>query len=206
MKRLITTLLFTVGLLTALAPAASADGHDLTGVDVQIDNTIQSVAFNFPDETPFGSQGPETIGAGVEFAECCDGFYAVDLSADQISMTWIGDDDTYARVIEDGTFDRYYFTFDEPVLAGASLNSASTLPADITVASATELLIVVGPGMEIGTGFDALIDVTVAEGGPSELASTGVSSWELAIIGATAIVGGAMLVTWSRREPAVVEY
>jgi len=115
-------------------------------------------------------------------------------------MKWVGDSQ-YARVIEDGTFDRYYFTFDEPILKSVSLASSSTLPANLTVSSSTELLVEVAPGMEVGDGFDVVIDVVPLE----ELAVTGAGSAELLIIGLTVLVAGAMLVTAARngrREPA----
>ena len=57
----------------------------------------------------------------------------------------------------------------------------------------------VGPGMQIGDGFDVVIDVTTVAG-PAELAFTGAGSAELAVIGATAIAGGVGLVAWSRRR------
>jgi len=202
MKRITTTLLLAFGLLALAAMPASADGHGLTTTSVEIENTIESPTFGFDEETPFGDQGPKIVGDTVEFPECCDGFYAIDLSSDQISMKWIGDSQ-YARVIEDGTFDRYYFTFDEPVLESASLNASSTLPVNVTVTSATELIVEVAPGMEVGDGFDALIDVATSEGTPTELASTGVSSWQLAIIGATIVVAGVMLVGWSRSRTVI---
>lgn len=199
MKRILTTLVLAAALMLTLAPAAQADDHDLTGVSVQIDNTIESVAFDFPEETPFGSQGPTAIGPGIEFAECCDGFYEIDFAGDQFSMRWIGDPQ-FARVIEDGTYDRYYINFDEPVLAGAAVASSSTLPATVTVASTTQLIVEIGPGMEVGDGFDATINLTIADGGPTELATTGVDSWQLAIIGATVVLAGMAFVAASRNQ------
>ena len=199
MKRLFTGLLLAAMMMMAAAPAASADDHDLNGVSVKIDNTIESQAVGFPEETPFGSQGPVAINATIEFAECCDGFYEVDLTENQISMRWIGED-SFARVIEDGTFDRYYFTFGEPVLAGATLAPSSTLPVEITVVSATEMIVEVGPGMQIGDGFDALIDLTLVGVGPSELAFTGAYSWQIALGGLAAIAVGAGLVAMERKQ------
>lgn len=92
MRRQLIGVLFALATLLALAPAASADDHGLDGVSIKIDNTIESQAFGFPEETPFGSQGPVAINDTIEFAACCDGFYAVDLTDSQITMRWIGDD------------------------------------------------------------------------------------------------------------------
>lgn len=199
MKRLLGIILLATSLLLGFAPTALAQENDLNGLSVEVVNTIEAPAFGFEGENPFGAQGPVQINATVEFAVCCDGFYDIDLSGDQISMRWIGDAQ-FARVIEEGTFDRYYFTFGEPILAGASNSANATLQPNITVLSPTELLVVISSGMEIGDGFDALIDVAVVGGdsSPSELAFTGASTWQLALVGATAIIGGAALVTASR--------
>lgn len=198
MKRIISALALAALLVAFAAQPAQADGHDLNGVSVKVENTIESVAFDFPEETPFGEQGPVAINATIEFAECCDGFYEVDLTGNQISMRWIGAE-SFARVIEEGTYDRYYFTFGEPVLASASTSSSSTLPVITTVLSPTELLVEVGPGMQVGAGFDALIDVNVS-GDANELAFTGVETGPLAVIGVTSIVAGLTLVAWSRER------
>lgn len=200
MKRKLAMLVLAALLMIGMAPSASADGHDLTGVGVEIENTIEAPAFGFEGENFFGKQGPRAINATVEFPECCDGFYSVDLTGNQISMKWIGDPN-FARVIEDGTFDRYYFTFLEPVLAGASLNASSTLPANVTFTSSTELLIEVAPGMEVGDGFDILVDIAVVgDSSPAELAFTGAETGLLALAGGAAIATGALLVRWSRRS------
>lgn len=201
MKRILSILALSAALLAVFTPAAIADDHasPLEGVSVKIDNTIEAPAFGFEGENPFGSQGPVAINATVEFAQCCDGFYAVDIDGTQVSMKWIGDP-SFARLIEPGTFDRYYFTFGEPVLAGASLNGASTLPANVTVTSPTTMTVVIGEGMQIGDGYDALIDLQLAGAAPAQLAFTGVETTVLAVIGGTAIAAGAGLVAWSRRN------
>ncbi len=202
MKRILSSLALTAALLAAFAPAAAANDHsnaDLEGVSVKIDNTIEAPAFGFDGETPFGSQGPVAINATVEFAACCDGFYVVDIDGTQVSMKWIGDAQ-FARVIEPGTYDRYYFTFGEPVLAGARLNGASTLPANVTVTSPTTMTVEVAPGMQVGEGFDAFIDLQLVGAAPAQLAFTGAETTVLAIIGSTAVVAGAGLVAWSRRS------
>lgn len=202
MKRILAILTLTAALLAAFAPAAAADDHldgDLTGVSIKIENTIESQAFGFTEETPFGAQGPVAINATIEFAACCDGFYEIDIAGSQVSMKWIGDAQ-FARVIEPGTFDRYYFTFGEPVLAGAGINAASTLPANVTVTSPTTMTVEVAPGMEVGDGFDALIDLQLVGAAPAELAFTGAETTVLAIAGGAAIVVGSGLVAWSRRS------
>lgn len=200
MKTKLTTLLLSAALVFVLAPTAQAQDNDLNDVGVKIVNTIEAPAFGFEGENFFGEQGPVAINATIEFAQCCDGFYEVNLTGNQISMKWIGDAQ-FARVIEPGTYDRYYFTFLEPVLAGASLNPSSTLPANVTVTSPTEMLVEVAPGMEVGDGFNALIDVAVVggSGGSAELAFTGVETGLAAVGGATAIAAGALLIGWSRR-------
>ncbi len=201
MKRIFSILALSAALLATFTPSAMADNHggSLDGVSVKIDNTIEAPAFGFEGETPFGSQGPVAINATVEFAQCCDGFYAVDIDETHVSMTWIGDA-SFARVIEPGTFDRYYFTFGEPVLAGARLNSTSTLPANVTVTSPTTMTVVIGEGMQIGDGFDAVIDLQLVGAAPAQLAFTGAETTVLAIVGATAVAAGAGLVAWSRRN------
>ena len=204
MKRILSTLAIGAALLALLAPAAVADDHvdaGLDGVSIKIDNTIESQAFGFLEETPFGSQGPVAINDTIEFADCCDGFYVVDITDTQVSMKWIGDAQ-FARVIEPGTFDRYYFTFGQPVLAGASINAASTLPANVTVTSPTTMTVEIGPGMQVGDGFDATIDLRLLGAQPSELAFTGAETTTLAVAGGAAIALGAGLLAYSRRKDA----
>jgi len=67
-------------------------------------------------------------------------------------------------VIEDGTFDRFYFSFVPELLAGATLlvvdadGNIALPPGDkdvplITVTDASNLVIEFGPGVEVGPGF-----------------------------------------------------
>lgn len=191
---------FAAALLATFAPGAHANDHDLNGVSVKVENTIEAPAFGFDGEAPFGGMGPVQVNATVEFADPEVLYYTIDVTGNQISMTWVGPDNI-ERVIEEGTYDRYYFTFGEPLLAGATLNGASTLPANVRVTSPSTLTVEVGPGMQVGDAFFSIIDIAiVGDSAPAaELAFTGASTAQLAVIGATAVASGAGLVAWSRK-------
>lgn len=135
-------------------------------VQVNITNTIQG-AFTENVEAPYGQDvGFQEIGSGLELDDTATGFvYDISVSETGLSMAWVSNEnnDKLARVIEDGTFDRYYIKFDQPILAGASVNTKASLTPDIISISDSELVIQVGPGMEVGPGFDAELVFGFAE-------------------------------------------
>jgi len=135
-------------------------------VQVSITNTIQG-AFTENVEAPYGQDvGFQEIGSGLELDDTATGFvYDISVSETGLSMAWVSNEnnDKLARVIEDGTFDRYYIKFDQPILAGASVNTKASLTPDIISISDSELVIQVGPGMEVGPGFDAELVFGFAE-------------------------------------------
>lgn len=138
-------------------------------VQISITNTIQG-AFTENAEVPYGQDvGFQEIGSGLELDDTTTEFvYDIMVTETGLSMAWVSNEnnDKLARVIEEGTFDRYYIKFDQPVLAGASVNSNASLAPDIISMSDSELVIQVGPGMEVGPGFDAELIFEFADTAP----------------------------------------
>ena len=93
----------------------------------------------------------ETVSGAVEFPDYLLGLYDVDIAEYSISFKVVAaaDDPTYSpffRVLEAGTFDRYYLTFDntQNVNGFTSSNSSVNLRID-----SDKVLVI-----EIGEGFD----------------------------------------------------
>lgn len=161
MKRIILSLI-TVSLIGLLA-ACSQKTPTLDGTALTIKNTIQAPAFGSPDESPFGKDTTKTLGAGTTSYSGSETEYVYDIavSDSSIKLNWIDNPETKAfeRVIEDGTFDRYYLTFDKDVIKSATANTSATLVPNITKVSGTVIEFEVGPGKQVGVGFDIVIDL-----------------------------------------------
>jgi len=146
--------------------------HTLTSVlppalgTVEIQQTSQADFFNGGVETPVNDSGGPLDFTGVVETEVV---YDITLDANTglITMEWI--DGGPGEVLEDGTFDRYYFTFVPELVSNATLlvvdaDGNPAFPADddvlptVTVIDASTVVIEYGPGVEIGP------DVTYAIG------------------------------------------
>ncbi len=151
----------------ALSSFTSCDSDDdnttppiTPGVSVTVANTFQSTTITSGVETaiedlfmqPAGSlEATATIENAVEFPAYLLGLYDIDIDQNTISFELVAQtgDATYGdlfRTLETGTFDRYYFTFDEPqnVSGFTSDNDSVTLRID-----SNSVLVV-----EIGAGFN----------------------------------------------------
>ncbi len=161
MKRIILSLILVLS--TGLLAACTQTTPTLEGSQLTIKNTIQSVAFNIPDESPFGKEITKTLSDGTtSFAASeTELVYDIEVSDSSIKLIWVDNPATknFERVIEEGTFDRYYLTFDKDVIASATANSSATLVPTITKATGTEIVFEVGPGQQVGVGFDIVIDL-----------------------------------------------
>ncbi|MEM6431221.1 MAG: hypothetical protein AAF708_18430 [Deinococcota bacterium] len=161
MKKLLCTFV-----TVSLASVVLSTGLAQTPVQINITNTIQG-AFTDNAEVPFGQDvGYQEIAGGLELDDTTTEFvYDIAVTETGLSLTWVSNEnnDQLARVIEEGTFDRYYIRFDQPVLAGASVVGTASLVPDIISMSASELVIQVGPGMEVGPGFDAELVFELAD-------------------------------------------
>jgi len=151
------SLLTVLGVANLAAAAQSEDAEDnvLDGLSVTVENTFASEELTDGEEIVFGSAGPVEISDGIEFDECCDDFYDIDVASDRITMTWIGDDE-YARTIEDGTFDRYRFTVVGATFADAVADTEQNLVPDVTF-FANSISVKIAEGAEVGPGQDAVI-------------------------------------------------
>lgn len=153
-----------VGLLFSLTTFTSCDKDEDTtivlGSSVTVTNTFQSTAFTGGAESaiedlfqvPAGSlAATANVGNAVEFPAYLLNLYDIDIDENSISFKVVAQagDPTYGdlfRVLEAGTVDRYYLTFDtaQNVSGFTSSNSAVSLRID-----SNKVLVV-----EIGEGFD----------------------------------------------------
>lgn len=140
-----------------------------SGSNVTVRNTIQLAA----DPSQGGTGGVETtiedlfgapagtyiisaeVGDGIEFDNYLENLYDIDLSEEAITFTLVAEanDPTYSnffRIIEAGTFDRYYFTFDDAhkIASGSSSNSS----VGLNVISDTEVVVEIGEGWDFNPG------------------------------------------------------
>ena len=144
----------------------------LIGTTATVSSTIQSTAGTNGMETDFGDPASATVvdnATDPEFATYVNR-YDIDIDANTISMVFNPADDSTpdpSGVIEPGTFYRYYFEFDlstNESIAAASASASATLVPNVSVNGNT-VVVEIGPGMEIGDGFDALIDVDILRSG-----------------------------------------
>jgi hypothetical protein len=155
-----------LGLVLSSAVFTSCDDDDdismpiTLGSSVTVTNTFQSTAFTSGAETvieelfmaPAGSlAATANVGAAVEFPAYLLNLYDIDIDDNSITFTVVAQDNdpTYGslfRVLEAGTFDRYYLTFDNAqTVNGFSSNNSSV---NLRINSGRVLVV------EIGEGFD----------------------------------------------------
>lgn len=134
------------------------------GAQVLVNNTIELAVYSVP-ETPFvavGDSTPVYVVEGVDFT-----IFSYEVDVTETSVTFSIPDDAVSnpdapfRIIEDGTYDRYYFTFTPAqniTSATADVTGLSTYVIDgDEFAPEAQLLIEIGPGFN----FDAGISFTV---------------------------------------------
>ena len=162
-KLFLLSIAFSLVLLTSCRK--DDDRHAATnpiaiGANVTVTNTFQATAQTAGVETtiedlfmlPEGALAASaSVTNTVEFPDYLLGLYDIDIAEDHISFELAAavDDPTYGeffRIIEAGTIDRYYLTFEEPqnVSGFSSSNPSVSLRFD-----SDKVLVV-----EIGEGFD----------------------------------------------------
>lgn len=153
-----------LGLFLSSITFTSCDKDDTPpitlGSSVTVTNTFQSIAFTNGTEeaiedlfqAPAGSlAATATVSSAVEFPAYLLGLYDIDIDENNISFEVVAQegDPTYGdlfRILEAGTKDRYYLTFDnaQNVNGFTSNNSSVSLRVD-----SDKVLVV-----EVGEGFD----------------------------------------------------
>jgi hypothetical protein len=156
-----------LGLLFSLVTFTSCDKDDdevivpvTLGSSVTVTNTFQSTAFTMDAElaiedlfqVPAGSlAATANVGAAVEFPAYLLNLYDIDIDENSIKFEVVAqsDDPTYMdlfRVLEAGTVDRYYLTFN----ATQNVESASSSNSSVNLRIDSDKVLVV----EIGEGYD----------------------------------------------------
>ncbi len=174
----LTLTLLSLAILT-LAGTATAEARSyLGGTEVTVTSSFQSVDLTGGAEVPFGE--PVTVQINrrkknepelVQFI----GIYGIDIDSRAIGFTYNLSDGSHfdpARVIEPGTYDRYYFEFESDILIDAWADRSQSLVPMVTVLSPSSLVVEMSPGMEIGDGFDAVIRLRTSRRVPSTLLGT----------------------------------
>ena len=140
----------------------------LVGMTTTLSSTFQATVQTGGVEVPAAGPVTAVVADGTtapEFAQF-GSTYDIDLRASSISMVFnlangVADP---SRVIEAGTFERYSFRFDvasnETISATAA--TTATLVPNVSVQGRDTIVVEIGPGMQVGSGFDALINVQVA--------------------------------------------
>lgn len=133
---------------------------------VSVRNTLQTAADtasggtggnDLPVEVIFGApEGTYNLSATVsedeaEFSGYLEGLYTIDMKRDEINFELVAGADhpiysAFFRIIEPGTFDRYYFTFEE----GHNIKDWSSDNSSVSLGIISDKEIKV----EIGEGFD----------------------------------------------------
>lgn len=156
-----------LGLLFSLVTFTSCDKDDdevivpvTLGSSVTVTNTFQSTAFTMDAElaiedlfqVPAGSlAATANIGVAVEFPAYLLNLYDIDINENSIRFEVVAqaDDPNYGslfRVLEAGTVDRYYLTFD----AAQNVSSATSSNSSVNLRIDSNKVLVV----EIGEGYD----------------------------------------------------
>lgn len=138
----------------------------LIGTNAVLVHTVQVADVGSGLEQPFGPQGNAVVAddaADPEFASFA-GQYDIDIDANRISMTW---NSATAPGTNTATTRRYYFSFDlasNETISSVSASTDATLQPNVSVDGNT-VIVEITPGMQIGDGFDALINVDVQRTG-----------------------------------------
>lgn len=156
-----------IGLLFTLTAVTSCDDDDdiptvpiTLGSSVTVTNTFQSIAFtNGVEEAiedlfqmPPGSlAATANVGSAVEFPAYLLNLYDIDINENSISFEVVAQDGdpTYGdlfRMLEGGTTDRYYLTFD----TAQSVNGFTSSNSSVNLRVDSERTLVV----EIGENYD----------------------------------------------------
>lgn len=145
--------ILTVGLIALLFTSCGKDPIT-KDASVTLQNTLEKPGLpGFETEANFGDPVTKTVSDEVEFATFV-GIYDVDVDDSSITFSMSDAAKTNEeivalfRTIEEGTFDRYYFTFDE----AQNFESVETDNSNVTasVVSDKELKVEVGPGFVFG--------------------------------------------------------
>ena len=143
----------------------------LIGMTATVSNTLQSDAQTGGNEVSVGTPASSVVSEGTadpEFASFA-GIYDIDIDASSISMTFnLTTASDPSGIVSAGTFDRYYFTFDlasNETVSSAVADPTATLVPNVRIQGRDTIVVEVAPGMRVGNGFDALINVQVARTG-----------------------------------------
>jgi len=161
--------------LTARAAAESLEARTLLtllGTTATLSNTTQSVEQTNGQEVAFGPTVSAVVADGAndpEFASYINQ-YDIDIDANTIAMVFNRSEASQSDpsgIVEPGTFERYTFEFDlaqNEAITAVSADQNATLRPNVSFAG-NRIMVEIGPGMEVGDGFDALVNVDIQRSG-----------------------------------------
>ncbi len=170
--------------LTAILGAAvicgsvsSADATTLSSVDQAV-NIFQSGAVTGGAAFTVDVGGPVAIGTGVEFPSFAFGTYDVDVSTNNLTMTFVNDPAALGIAVYDpSTIDSYFFEFDEQIASASISDAALGFAATVEVIAPGLTASSVGsfvPGLATAFSFDkGGILVTIGDGTNLNTVGTG---------------------------------
>lgn len=143
--------------------------RSIIGQDFSVSNTIQSALGTSGIEIRTAIEAGVIVSGPIELPELIEfnNTYDIDIENTSITMTFnlsprVPDP---SRVIEAGTFDRYYFFVrlgDNVAFSSAAADPSQNLVPNVSIDSSGLIVVEIGPGMQIGNGFDAVINFEVA--------------------------------------------
>ncbi|MEZ6126473.1 MAG: SdrD B-like domain-containing protein [Planctomycetaceae bacterium] len=143
----------------------------LTGMSVTLSSTLQSPSTNNL-EVPSGNVLTAVVSDTSETPEFSkfNAQYDVDLSASAIQMNYNPTNTSLvgtSHLIPANTYERYSFKLaltPNESLVGATVAASSVLKPTVSVSGST-VVVEIGPGQRVGTGFDAQINVSIQRTG-----------------------------------------
>lgn len=144
----------------------------LIGKNVTVRSTTQSNLGTGGVEVPTGVPVTATVADGVTDPEVVSfgDVFDIDIDSQTISMNFNlaqGASDP-SRVIEAETFERYYFQLglaENEFIESVSADPNATLVPNVSIQGTNTIVVELAPGMQIGNGFNALINLNVETAG-----------------------------------------
>lgn len=144
----------------------------LIGRDVTVSSTTQSNLGTGGVEVPTGTPATVTVDDGVTDPELISfvDTYDIDIDAQTIAMNFnlAQGASNPSGVVPAQTFYRYYFQLDladNEFVESASADTGATLTPNVSIQGTDTIVVEVAPGMQIGNGFDALINLNIEVAG-----------------------------------------
>ena len=141
---------------------SAGDGIQTDNLDLFV--TVSNRVVKGGESLPYGEPVESLISSSVEIDESDAMSFIVDISDDQIVMSWSPNPeiDTLERTIEDGESEIYSFEFSEPILEGLTPTydeGSSLKPTNIEVINLAKLEVEFGAGVKLSDESKTVINL-----------------------------------------------